>query len=123
MAALWSVLGERDLRPRERLPWVALAAMLVPTYVSHARQLDLGDSIHYYTYLRSLLFDHDLDLANDYTLRFRHQLYQIARDQVRPGLRGANVRIEARLDGSIAVRFQNRWQRSTSRGLTWEASL
>ncbi len=68
VAALWSVLGERDLRPRERLPWVALAAMLVPTYVNHARRLDLGDSIHYYTYLRSLLFDHDLDLANDYTL-------------------------------------------------------
>jgi len=42
--------------------------MLVPTYVDHARRLDLGDSIHYYTYLRSLLFDHDLDLANDYTL-------------------------------------------------------
>jgi hypothetical protein len=68
VAALWSVLGERDLRPRERLPWVALAAMLVPTFVSHARRLDLGDSIHYYTYLRSMLFDHDLDLANDYTL-------------------------------------------------------
>ena len=68
MAALWSVLGERDLRPRARLPWVALAALLVPVYVNHARRLDLGDSIHYYTYLRSLLFDHDLDLANDYTL-------------------------------------------------------
>lgn len=68
VAALWSVLGERDRRPRERLPWVALAALLVPTFVAHARRLDLGDSIHYYTYLRSLLFDHDLDLANDYTL-------------------------------------------------------
>lgn len=68
VAALWSVLGERDLRPRERLPWVALAALLVPTFVSHARRLDLGDSIHYYTYLRSMLFDHDLDLANDYRL-------------------------------------------------------
>jgi hypothetical protein len=68
VAASWSVLGERGLRRRERLPWVALAALLVPTYVGHARRLDLGDSIHYYTYLRSLLFDHDLNLANDYTL-------------------------------------------------------
>lgn len=68
VAALWSVLGERGLRRRERLPWVALAALLVPTYVNHARRLDLGDSIHYYTYLRSLLFDGDLGLANDYTL-------------------------------------------------------
>jgi transposase len=48
-------------------------------------------------------------VANDYTLRFRQQLYQIARDQVRPGLRGANVRVEARLNGSIAVRFQDRY--------------
>ena len=67
VAALWAALGERGLRARERLPWVALAALLVPTWVSHARRLDLGDSIHYYTYLRSVLFDHDLDLANDYT--------------------------------------------------------
>lgn len=68
---------------------------------------------------RPLGAEHDLDaslsvvhmrqVANDYTLRFRHQIYQIARDQVRPGLRGANVRIEARLDGSIAVRFQERY--------------
>jgi len=48
-------------------------------------------------------------VGNDYTLRFRQQLFQIARDQVRPGLRGANVRVEARLDGSIAVRFQDRY--------------
>jgi hypothetical protein len=68
VVALWAVLAERGLRRRERLPWVALAALLVPVYVNHARRLDLGDSIHYYTYLRSLLFDHDLDLADDYTL-------------------------------------------------------
>jgi hypothetical protein len=68
VGALWSVLGERELRARERLPWVALAALLVSTFVGHARRLDLGDSIHYYTYLRSMLFDRDLDLANDYTL-------------------------------------------------------
>jgi Homeodomain-like domain len=48
-------------------------------------------------------------VANDYTLRFRHDLYQIARPHVRPGLRGANVRVEARLDGSIAVRFEQHY--------------
>ena len=68
VATLWSALGERGRRARERLPWVALAGLLVPTWVDHARRLDLGDSIHYYTYLRSMLFDHDLDLGNDYTL-------------------------------------------------------
>ena len=53
---------------RERAPWVALALFLVPTYVDHARVLDRGDSTHYYSYLRSLLFDGDLQLANDYEL-------------------------------------------------------
>lgn len=77
---------------------------------------------------RPLSAEHDLatslsvvamrQVANDYTLRFRHELYQIPRDQVRPGLRGAPVRVEARLDGSIAVRFQDRYlqiQRCESR--------
>jgi hypothetical protein len=48
-------------------------------------------------------------VANDYTIRFQGVVYQIARADVRPGLRGANVRLEARLDGSIAVRFQERY--------------
>jgi hypothetical protein len=46
---------------------VALAAFLLPTYVDHSRDLE-SDGIHYYAYLRSLLFDHDLDLRNDYLL-------------------------------------------------------
>ena len=65
---LWYWLGERGLEHRERAPWVALALLLIPTYVDHARLLDRGDSTHYYAYLRSLLFDGDLDLANDYAL-------------------------------------------------------
>jgi hypothetical protein len=48
-------------------------------------------------------------VANDYTIRFEGKLYQIARPAIRPGLRGANVRLEVRLDGSIAVRFQERY--------------
>jgi hypothetical protein len=68
VAALWAWLGSRGLSPRERAPWIALAILLIPTYVDHARVLDRGDSTHYYSYLRSLLFDGDLDLANDYPL-------------------------------------------------------
>ena len=45
-------------------------------------------------------------VSNDYTIRFDRKIYQIAREQVRAELRGANVRIESRLDGSLAVRFQ-----------------
>jgi len=48
-------------------------------------------------------------IANDYTFRFQGHLYQIAKEEVRPGLRGAAVRVEARLDGSLAVRFQEQY--------------
>jgi hypothetical protein len=48
-------------------------------------------------------------VANDYTVRFERKIYQITREHVRAGLRGANVRVEARLDGSIAVRFQHQY--------------
>ena len=48
-------------------------------------------------------------VASDYTLRFQGQLFQIARQEVRPGLRGAPVRVEQRLDGSLWVRFRDRY--------------
>jgi transposase-like protein len=46
---------------------------------------------------------------NDYTIRLDGKIYQIARNQIRPGLRGGNVRIEKRLDGSLAVRFRDQY--------------
>jgi biotin operon repressor len=48
-------------------------------------------------------------VANDYTIRFDSNQYQIARADIRTGLRGANVRIESRLDGSLKVRFQRHY--------------
>jgi transposase len=47
-------------------------------------------------------------VANDYTIRFRSRVYQILRENVRPGLRGATVDAEYRKDGSVWVRFQGR---------------
>jgi transposase len=46
--------------------------------------------------------------ASDYTLRYGGKIYQIARRSIAAGLRGANVRVEWRLDGTIAVHFRNR---------------
>jgi hypothetical protein len=64
---------------------------------------------------RPLSREHDLaaslsivetrQVTGDYTIRFQSRIYQIARDQIRPGLRHANVRVESRLDESLAVRF------------------
>jgi transposase len=45
----------------------------------------------------------------DYTLRWDGRLYQIERQAVVSGLRGANVRVEQRLDGSLAVRHGERY--------------
>jgi transposase len=45
----------------------------------------------------------------DYTLRWNGNLYQIDRAAVTTGLRGANVRVEQRLDGTLAVRHGDRY--------------
>jgi hypothetical protein len=49
------------------------------------------------------------EVRNDYTLRLDGDLYQIERQAVVSRLRGANVRVEKRLDGSMAVRFGERY--------------
>jgi hypothetical protein len=45
----------------------------------------------------------------DYTLRWDGKLYQISRQAVTTGLRGANVRVEKRLDGSLKVRHGDKY--------------
>ena len=48
-------------------------------------------------------------VRNDYTLPWDGKLYQIERQAVMTGLRRANVRVEQRLDGSLAVRHGERY--------------
>jgi hypothetical protein len=67
LALAWTALRARGLRRGEALAFVALPALLVPVYLDHSRTLE-SDGVHYYGYLRSLLFDLDLDLSNDYAL-------------------------------------------------------
>lgn len=67
LALLARELRRRGFGWREAAPWLALAAALVPSWVDHSRSLD-ADGVRYYSYLRSLLFDLDLDLANDFAL-------------------------------------------------------
>ena len=47
-------------------------------------------------------------VANDYTVRYGSVIWQIARTDVRPGLRGARVLVEQHWDGAMAVRFGGR---------------
>lgn len=51
----------------------------------------------------SLSYVETRQVRPDYTLRWDGKLYQIERPAVTPGLRKANVRVEKRLDGSLAV--------------------
>lgn len=44
-------------------------------------------------------------ITNDYTIQFRGERYQISRDSIAIGMKGQQLRVEARLDGSVAVRY------------------
>lgn len=57
----------------------------------------------------SLSYVETRQVRNEYTLRWNGRLYQIDSQAVTPGLRKANVRVEARLDGSLAVRHRDRY--------------
>ena len=48
-------------------------------------------------------------VRNDYTIRWDGSLYQIERSAIVTGLRGAFVRVEQRLDQSVAVRYNERY--------------
>ncbi|MBA2534822.1 MAG: ISNCY family transposase [Rubrobacter sp.] len=48
-------------------------------------------------------------VTNDYTFRFGAHIYQIAREQVRPRLRGATVRVEQRRNGELMARFEDNY--------------
>jgi transposase len=48
-------------------------------------------------------------VRNDHTIKWKGKLYQIDRQAITTGLRRANVRVEQRLDGSLAVRHGERY--------------
>jgi len=48
-------------------------------------------------------------VTNDYTIRYQGKIYQIGREEIGAGMRGGRVRVERRLDGSLAVRFRDRY--------------
>jgi len=89
----------------EFLPWWNQHLKVVPKNSTDAhRPLDREHDL-----AASLSVVETRQVTNDYTIRFDSHLYQIARDDIRTGLRGANVRIELRLDGSLKVRFQQHY--------------
>jgi hypothetical protein len=48
-------------------------------------------------------------VRNDYTIQFDNRGYQIERQSICAGLRGASVEVERRLDGTLAIRFRRQY--------------
>jgi hypothetical protein len=89
----------------EFLPWWNQTLAVVPANPTDAhRPLGKGHDL-------AAILSHveEREVTNDYTVRYDGKLYQIDRKDVRPGMRGAKVRVELRLDDSIAMRFRDRY--------------
>lgn len=54
-------------------------------------------------------------VTNDFTIRFQSKVLQILREDIRPRMRQAKVRVEARRNGDIYVRFEDRYVRIEER--------
>jgi Helix-turn-helix domain len=84
------------------LAWWNQTLTVVPGSAADAhRVLDATHSLP-----ASLSYVESRRVGNDYTIQFDNKIYQIAHADVRAGLRGADVRVEVRLDASLAVRFR-----------------
>jgi hypothetical protein len=84
------------------IPWWNETLSVLPARADDAhRRLDSTHSLP-----ASLSYVETRQVGNGYTIQFDSKTYQIARSDIRAGLRGAQVRIEVRLDTSMAVRFR-----------------
>jgi biotin operon repressor len=89
----------------EFLPWVNGTLAVAPANPDDAhrpleKHHDLGAILSHVEKRR---------VNNDYTFRLDAKIYQIARKDIRTGLRGAYIRVEQRRDGSVAARFGDRY--------------
>jgi hypothetical protein len=89
----------------EFLPWWNQTLTVRPGLADDAHR-PLGKA---HSLAATLSYVETRQVANDYTIRFENKRYQIARASVCAGLRGGTVRAERRLDGTLAVRFRERY--------------
>ena len=48
-------------------------------------------------------------MANDYTFAFAGKRYQIAREDLQPGMKRESLRVELRLSGELKARYEGRY--------------
>jgi hypothetical protein len=89
----------------EFLPWWNETLAVAPASAADAhralgREHDLASSLSHVE---------KRQVCADYTIRNGGRMYRIASRGIQPGMRGGTVRVEIRLDGSMAVRFRDKW--------------
>jgi hypothetical protein len=105
------VAGARSLEEANRyldeefLPWWNQHLVVAPANPADAhRALGAAQELR-----ASLCFVESREVDNDYTIRLDGKRYRIVSNGMPVGLRGAAVRVERRLDGSLHVRFRERY--------------
>jgi transposase len=110
------VAGARTLEAANRylaedfLPWWNQHLVIAPANATDAHRA-LGPEHHLAASLSEV---ETRQIDNDYTLQVDGKFRRIERSSICAGLRGATVRIERRLDGSLAVRFRDRYLEHTA---------
>jgi hypothetical protein len=86
------------------LPWLNGRCTVKATSGNDAhRAVGKGDDLE-----AILSIQHKRTVANDYTIRFENQVYQLL-PPAWPGQRKGQVTVEQRLDGSMKIRFKKRY--------------
>jgi transposase len=89
----------------EFIPWWNQTLAVAPASTDDAHRL--LDQQH--CLAASLSYVETRHVNNAYTIQFDNKIFQIARSDIQTGLRKAAVRVEVRLDDSIAVRFRHHY--------------
>ena len=109
VAGVRTLEGANAYLEKEFLPWWNQTLVVAPASADDAHR-PLGKEHELAAILSHV--EHR-QVTNDYTIRWDGKLYQIDRRDVRTGMRKARVRVEQRLDATIAVRFQDQYVRVT----------
>ena len=88
----------------EFLPWWNQNLTVVPASAADAHRT-LGPE---HDLAASLSHVENRQVSPDYTIRNGGRMYKISSKCIQPGMRGGTVRVELRLDGSMAVRFRGK---------------
>jgi hypothetical protein len=89
----------------EFIPWWNQTLTVVPATATDAHR----PLAKHHSLPASLSYVETREVGNGYTIQFDNKIYRIVRTDIRAGLRGAHVRIEVRLDGTMAIRFRDHY--------------